>query len=111
MHLLLDENLGSSLKERLRPHTLRTTREMGWAGRDNGELLGLAEIEFDALVTADSKMQYQRPIHRYDLRVVVVRVYRTSEEHVLPVAEEIVRVLAEMKPGEVREVGPLARRR
>jgi hypothetical protein len=30
---------------------------MGWSGKKNGELLGLAENEFDALFTVDTNLR------------------------------------------------------
>jgi hypothetical protein len=49
MRLLLDESLPKKLKARLAPHEVRTVPEMGWAGKTNGELLRLAEQEFDVM--------------------------------------------------------------
>jgi hypothetical protein len=31
---------------------------MGWNGKENGELLGLAESEFDVLITVDQSLKY-----------------------------------------------------
>jgi hypothetical protein len=33
---------------------------MGWPGKKNGELLDLAENEFDALITLDTNLRYQQ---------------------------------------------------
>jgi hypothetical protein len=40
---------------------------MGWASRRNGELLGLAEREFDVFLTVDRKLQYQQNLSRFNL--------------------------------------------
>lgn len=48
MRLLLDESLPRKLKARLAPHEVRTVPEMGWASKSNGELLRLAEQEFES---------------------------------------------------------------
>ena len=47
MRLLLDESLPKKLKARLAPHEVRAVPEMGWASKSNGELLRLAEQQFD----------------------------------------------------------------
>ena len=56
MRLLLDESLPKKLKARLAPHEVRTVPEMGWASKSNGELLRLAEQQFDVFLTADQKL-------------------------------------------------------
>jgi hypothetical protein len=51
MRILLDENLPRKLTGHLVSHACRTVVECGWAGKKNGELLGLADPEFDVLLT------------------------------------------------------------
>ena len=76
----------------------------------NGELLTLASGRFDALITADRKMRDQQHLPKYDLRVVVLRAANLREVTLIPLMPEVLDVLPRMQPGEVREVGPLARR-
>ncbi|HKM90946.1 MAG TPA: DUF5615 family PIN-like protein [Candidatus Acidoferrales bacterium] len=59
MRLLIDECLPRKLKGLLGGHDCRTVQEMGWSGRKNGELLSLAEGNFDVMVTADQGMEYE----------------------------------------------------
>ena len=51
MRILLDECLPKRLKRDLVGHQARTVPEMGWASKKNGELLALAEPEFDVFLT------------------------------------------------------------
>jgi hypothetical protein len=37
-----------------------TAQETGWAGKQNGELLNLAESAFDVLITVDANLPYQQ---------------------------------------------------
>ena len=62
MRVLLDECSPQALKSYLanRGHDCRTAQEMGWSGKENGELLTLAEPYFDALVTLDTNLRFQR---------------------------------------------------
>ena len=60
MKLLIDECLPRTLKRLLGDHECRTVQEMGWSGKKNGELLSLAELEFDVLVTVDQGMEYEQ---------------------------------------------------
>jgi hypothetical protein len=53
MRGLFDENVSHELKTKLGEsgHECFTVQECGWAGKTNGELRRLAEIDFDALLT------------------------------------------------------------
>jgi hypothetical protein len=52
VRVLLDECLSRPLKRDLLGHDVRTVQEMGWASKRNGEVLRLAEREFDSFLTA-----------------------------------------------------------
>jgi hypothetical protein len=41
-----------------RGHVCCTVQEAGWAEKQNGELLKLAETTFDVLVTLDTNLRY-----------------------------------------------------
>jgi uncharacterized protein DUF5615 len=53
MRVLIDENLPRKIAGHLKGHECRTVAECGWAGKKNGELLSLAEDQFDVLLTLD----------------------------------------------------------
>lgn len=69
MKVLLDECLPKKLKYEIAAETVRTVPECGWASKQNGELLRLAEQEFDVLVTNDQNMEHQQTINAFDLGV------------------------------------------
>jgi hypothetical protein len=75
MRLLLDESLPRGLKRHLSSHKVTTVPEQGWAGKSNGELLRLAEEEFDAFLTADQNVEYQQNLGSYRLDVVVLAAF------------------------------------
>jgi hypothetical protein len=58
--VLLDECLPHYLKKALAGHSVQTVQEAGWSGIKNGELLTLADLNFDAFVTADQNLRYQQ---------------------------------------------------
>jgi hypothetical protein len=63
MKLLLDENLPHRLRPLLVGHEVFTVAYMQWAGIENGALLALAAANgFDALITKDNGMPYERRI-------------------------------------------------
>jgi len=45
---------------------------MGWAGKKNGELLRLAEPEFDVLITADRSLLHQQNVRGLSLGVITL---------------------------------------
>ena len=75
MRVLLDEMLDRRLKRWL-PAGVEavTVRERGWDSKKNGELLDLAEKEFDVLLTTDRGIPHQQDLSRLDLEVVVLTV-------------------------------------
>lgn len=78
---------------------------MGWAGKENGELLGLAESEFEVLVTVDRKIKYQQSVAGRDIAVVVLVARRNKIEFLRPLVPGLERALTDIKPGELGEVG------
>jgi hypothetical protein len=78
---------------------------MGWAGKQNGELLALAEPMFDVFVTVDQKMKYQQAVAGRDIAVVVLVAKRNKIDFLRPLVPQLERTLLEVKAGELREVG------
>src|SRR5476649_2799806 len=59
MKILLDESLPKRLKKHFPGHTVKTVSDMGWNGKQNGELMALIAGKFDIFVTPDQNMVYQ----------------------------------------------------
>lgn len=78
---------------------------MGWAGKENGELLGVAEAEFEVLVTVDRKLKYQQSVVGRNIAVVVLVARRNKIEFLWPLVPELEQILSGINPGELREVG------
>jgi predicted nuclease of predicted toxin-antitoxin system len=72
VRVLFDECLPRRLKRELVGHDAQTTPEMGWASKRNGELLRLAEREFDVFLTVDRKLQQQQNLSAFNIAVVVL---------------------------------------
>lgn len=56
MKLLLDECVPWPMHKWLGNHECTTAQKRGWGGITNGQLLELAEKEFDIFVTADQNI-------------------------------------------------------
>jgi hypothetical protein len=46
---------------------------MGWAGVKNGQLLALAEAEFDAFITVDRNLSFEQNLQQFNIAVIVLQ--------------------------------------
>jgi hypothetical protein len=72
LNILLDESAPRLIKTSLSEFSISTVQEMGWAGLKNGELLALAEKQFDVFITADKQLRYQQNLTGRRLAVIVL---------------------------------------
>ena len=76
-----------------------TVAQRGWRGMGNGELLGAAQKEFDALVTTDRGIPYQRDLSSVTLSVVLLEAQSNRYEDLAPLMDRVNAVLREVPPG------------
>ena len=105
MRILLDECVPRRFRRQLQGHEVRTVPEMGWASFKNGVLLAVASGKFDVLVTTDQRLNYEQNVSSFQIAVVVLVAQRNKLEFLVPLVPELVKVLGEIKPGEVHRVG------
>jgi predicted nuclease of predicted toxin-antitoxin system len=105
MRILLDECAPRALKKHLinQGHECRTLQEAGWSGKENGELLSLAEATFDVLVTVDTNLQYQQNLTRR--KIAIVQSSSNRLEHLRQHFPALVLALEKIRPGEIVQVG------
>ncbi len=94
MRVLLDEMLDRRLK-RFLPEGVEavTVRERGWDSKKNGELLTLAEKEFDVLLTTDRGIPHQQDLSRFDLEVEVISARSNRLADLEPRMEDVRRMI------------------
>ena len=107
MRILLDENLPRKLAGHLIGHTCRAVVECGWSGKKNGELLGLADPQFDVLLTLDKNLPYQQNLDTKRIAVLIVRARSNRIQDLLPVISECLAALERIQPRQVVRVGSL----
>ena len=99
MRLLLDECLPRKLAGLLTGHEVKTVPEMGWAIA-NGQLLALAEKQFDVFVTIDGNLPQQQNLTSFKL-VVAVLVCRSNRlSDLAPLAPKLLASLPKLNKGE-----------
>ena len=106
MRILLDENVDRRLKRDLREHKVITVAEAGWAGKRNGELLSLAEKEFDAFVTTDKGIPHQQNLSKIDLAIILLRARSNAYEDLAPLMSEANTALESVSSGSVVRILP-----
>ncbi len=75
---------------------------MGWAGIKNGELMKLAEVDFDVFVTVDRNLSYQQNLAKYNIALVVLKARSNRYVDLLPFAEPIRKSLSGIHKGRAR---------
>ena len=105
---LIDECAPSELKKVLIENGFEwfTAQDAGWAGKENGELLGLANVEFEAFVTLDRKLRYQQNLVGLKIAIIVLRGHSNRLKHLRPSFQSCIETLRSIQPGTVIELGP-----
>ncbi|MDX2041082.1 MAG: hypothetical protein SF097_07530 [Acidobacteriota bacterium] len=86
------------LREAIEPHDVKTTRQMRWDDFDNGELLKVAQQEFDVMLTTDANLYHQQKVADYDLSVIVLRAYKNSIQAIAPLMIQVLDLLDHINP-------------
>lgn len=72
MRVLLDECIDRGLAKEIEGHDVVTVPQAGWAGIKNGDLLRLAQEQFDVLVTVDRNLSFQQHLPKFTIAVIVL---------------------------------------
>ncbi|MGD9631549.1 MAG: DUF5615 family PIN-like protein [Pyrinomonadaceae bacterium] len=104
MRILIDECLPKRLKLELAEHFVQTVPAAGWASKQNGELLRLAEKEFDVLLTNDRNIEHQQNLKQFDLAFIVLVAPTNDINDLKPLIPSVKNVLNYIKPGEIVSV-------
>ena len=107
MKVLIDECAPKALKRALAAegHECLTVQEAGWSGKQNGELLALAETRFDALVTLDTNLRYQQSLAGHRIAIVVILARSNRLEHIRHHFPACAEALRSAQPGHIAVVG------
>jgi hypothetical protein len=82
-------------------------RESGFGGKENGELLSLAEGKFDVLITVDKNFKHQQNITNRRIAILVIRAASNDIDDIRPHLPEMLAALQSILPGQIIEVGVL----
>jgi hypothetical protein len=90
----LDECIDRRLAREFVGYEVKTVPQMGWAGVKNGQLLTLAESEFDAFITVDRNLAFQQNLPQFRIAVLVLHAVSNRLADLKPLAPKILEVLA-----------------
>jgi predicted nuclease of predicted toxin-antitoxin system len=105
MKILMDECVPRGLKRALVNHKCSTVPEAGFAGKENGELLTLAQQHgFDVFLTVDKGFEFQQNLKNRPIAVLIMRGISAQIEDLLDLVPQCLSALATIKPGEIVRV-------
>jgi predicted nuclease of predicted toxin-antitoxin system len=103
--ILFDECVDRRLARDLAGHSVTTVPRHGWAAIKNGDLLALAEKEFDAFITVDRKLAKQQDLTQFDIAVVLIRSRSNRLKDIRPLVPEILGAISRATRRELTSVG------
>ena len=106
MKILLDENLPTKVKYNFgEDHEVRTVKDMGWLGKKNGELLGLATLNgFDVFITLDKNLRNQQNLNKFDLKFILLLSKDNKHQTLQPYMDKVKKLLQENDLSKVSEI-------
>ncbi len=105
MKILLDECVDRRLARDLGEHSVITVPRRGWAGIKNGDLLALAEKEFNVFITVDRKISTQQDLTKFKIPVLLLRPRTNRLEDIRPLVPELLKALERAAAGVLTTVG------
>jgi predicted nuclease of predicted toxin-antitoxin system len=100
MRVLLDECVPRKLRRELSDHDVLTVTERGWSGVENGELLALAEAEFDVFLTVDQNLKYQQNLASFNIGLILLVARNNGFKALSPLMPRVREALETIKRGD-----------
>jgi len=102
MRILLDECLPVPMRDIFISHECTAVSDRGWKGIKNGELLRLAEGQFDLFITADQSIRYQQNLG--GRRIPILELSTNDLRRILAAASVLQSAIETIKPTEFRQL-------
>lgn len=102
MRILLDENIPHKLNQLFSQEIeVKTVGQCGWKGMRNGELIQLAQKEFDAFITIDKGIPHQQNLSGFKLIIILLDSQSNRYADLVPLIEKANITLQKAQPGEI----------
>jgi len=102
MRILLDECLPIPMRGCFTSHQCVAVSDRGWKGIKNGELLRLAEGQFDLFITADQSIRYQQNIS--GRRIPILELSTNDLRRILAAVSLLQSAIETIKASEFRQL-------
>ena len=79
-------------------HSCTTAQKRGWNAVRNGDLIRLAEAEFDLFITCDQNIRYQQNLAAR--RIAILELTSNDLHRILSAGSDICAAMAAIQPGE-----------
>lgn len=100
MRIVLDNNVTQRLAPLILGHDIVRSRQLGWSGPKNGELIKASEeAGFEVLITADKNMLYQQNITGRKIRIVLLSNWRITLNQLTPIVPNLQDAMSDLKEG------------
>ena len=104
MKILLDECIDRRLAGEFVDYEVKTVPQRGWAGIKDGQLLVLAEAEFDVFITADRNLSFQQNLPQFDIAVIVLQATSNRLADLKPLVPRVLIILDTVTKGQATTV-------
>jgi hypothetical protein len=104
MKLLLDECIDRKLAREFIGYEVKTVPQMGWAGVKNGQLLTLAEAEFDIFITVDRNLSFQQNLPQFDIAVIILQATSNRLADLKPLVPKVLTILDTVTKGQATTI-------
>ncbi len=104
MKILLDECVDRRFAKELEGYSVKTVPQMRWATIKNGELLALAEKEFDVFITVDQNLSFQQNLPKFNIAILVLQARSNRLSDLKPLAPKILSILPLLTKGEAKVI-------
>jgi hypothetical protein len=105
LRIFLGECVDWRLARNIDGHHVRTAQQMGWSTTKNGELLALAEKDFDVFLTVDRNLSFQQHLPQFAIAVIVLRARTNRLSDLQPLLPQLLASIPTATRGAVTHVG------
>lgn len=105
MRVLVDNCVPRQIAVLIAGHIVRTTAELGWERLGDGALLDAAAAICDVFLTLDKSIRFQQRLDHRTFGIVLMRARSSRIEHLTPHVPELLRLLPNVKPGQLYLIG------
>jgi hypothetical protein len=107
MRIVLDAFIPRPLAGHFSDYDVKTTYRLKLNRLDDGPLLDALADFCDVFITVDASMPWQQRCDHRPFAVLVLRARSNRLEDLEPLVPDVLQVLYQLQPGEVREIGDL----